>query len=151
MIIYLIFLFTMTNCVKWNHGSHIVWLTNFPIFVLFFNTAKLKFTEKKIKVVLKFKSLKKFKMPKIHWFSSILCAISWLFQSAENSPTFPWLESALLFSRFSRLLSQCGNHEYVIMWNGFNGSKDGVPHPPSPPALDQKRKRHKLISVTTEK
>ena len=36
-------------------------------------------------------------------FSSILCDFPWLFQSVQNSLTFPWLENAFSFSHFSSL------------------------------------------------
>ena len=45
-------------------------------------------------------------------FSNILCDFPWLFQSFQNSLTFPWQENAFPFSRFSSFSSLSGNPVY---------------------------------------
>ena len=106
-----------------HHGSHIFRLTNFPDFPWLFQyflsifqnfsvlyVMELKNTKIYLTNTLQFKSQRKKKKknwPKFPHFSSILGEILWLFQSVQNSLTFPWLEK---FPHFSRFSSPCGNH-----------------------------------------
>ena len=39
----------------------------------------------------------------------MLCDFSWLFKFVQGSLTFPWLENAFLFSRFSSFSSPSGH------------------------------------------
>ena len=51
-------------------------------------------------------------------FSSILSKFPWLFQSAQNSLTFPWLEKVLFFQVFQSMWEPCVRIDMRVMfWN----------------------------------
>ena len=100
------------------HDSHFFWLTNLPdfcsIFLIFQYFFSVLFKELNKYNSINNQRIKK-NWPKLPHFSSILSRIPRLFQSAQYSPTFLWLENALIFSQ-SMWESWYGNNIMFIFY-----------------------------------